>query len=237
MSELKLLLERATHDLGFHFFALLHHADVRVASDRFVRLDNYPHAWVEEWLGRGFDEVDPVHEASREVHRAFAWTELSRLIPLSSEQRLVLRRSRSFGIGRGFTLPLTEPGEVTASCSFAMHGKSPLPTHRLSCAQDIATHAFVAARRIERASRVALRPRLSPRETECVGWLARGKSDWEIALILGISVETVRQYVKRARAAYEAVSRAQLAVLAFEDDWISRDPITPRRRPRKFPRG
>jgi LuxR family quorum-sensing system transcriptional regulator CciR len=67
--------------------------------------------------------------------------------------------------------------------------------------------------------------------------LARGKSDWEIALILGISVETVRQYVKRARAAYEAVSRAQLAVLAFEDDWISRDPITPRRRPRKFPRG
>jgi LuxR family quorum-sensing system transcriptional regulator CciR len=45
----------------------------------------------------------------------------------------------------------------------------------------------------------------------------------EIALILGISGETARQYVKRARAAYDVVSRTQLVVLALRDDWISFD--------------
>jgi LuxR family quorum-sensing system transcriptional regulator CciR len=42
-----------------------------------------------------------------------------------------------------------------------------------------------------------------------------------MAVILGISVETTRQYVKRARAAYDAVTRSQLLVLGLRDDWIS----------------
>jgi LuxR family quorum-sensing system transcriptional regulator CciR len=53
--------------------------------------------------------------------------------------------------------------------------------------------------------------------------LAAGKTDWEIATILGLSPETVHQYVKQARAAYDVVSRTQLVVNGLRDAWISYD--------------
>ena len=54
-----------------------------------------------------------------------------------------------------------------------------------------------------------------------------GKTDWEIARILGLGTETARQYVKRARAAYDAVSRTQLVVLALRDAWIAFEDAIP----------
>jgi LuxR family transcriptional regulator, quorum-sensing system regulator CciR len=60
--------------------------------------------------------------------------------------------------------------------------------------------------------------------------LAAGKSDWEISVILGLGEETVRKYVKSARAAYDAVSRTQLAVLALEDQQIAFEDLAVHRR-------
>lgn len=59
--------------------------------------------------------------------------------------------------------------------------------------------------------------------------VALGKTDWEIALILGLSPETTHQYVKRARAAYDVVSRSQLVAYGLRDAWISFDEATPLR--------
>jgi LuxR family quorum-sensing system transcriptional regulator CciR len=71
------------------------------------------------------------------------------------------------------------------------------------------------------------RPRLSRREVECLRLVALGKTDWEIAVILGLSTETARQYVKRARAAYDTVSRTQLVVFGLRDAWISFEDVAP----------
>ena len=57
--------------------------------------------------------------------------------------------------------------------------------------------------------------------------LAAGKTDWEIAGILKISPETAHQYVKRARAAYDVVSRTQLAIHGLHDAWISFEEVIP----------
>jgi LuxR family quorum-sensing system transcriptional regulator CciR len=54
-----------------------------------------------------------------------------------------------------------------------------------------------------------------------VVWAARGKSDWEIARILGLSEETVTQYLKRARQRYGVSSRTMLAVRTLFDGVIS----------------
>jgi DNA-binding CsgD family transcriptional regulator len=57
-------------------------------------------------------------------------------------------------------------------------------------------------------------PALSPRERECLDWVAKGKTAAEIASILNLSVETVRDHIKSmrgklgARTKAEAVARA-----------------------------
>jgi DNA-binding CsgD family transcriptional regulator len=50
---------------------------------------------------------------------------------------------------------------------------------------------------------------LSPREREALRFVADGKTDWEISVILGCSQSTVATHLDRARAKLGAVSRAQ----------------------------
>ena len=62
--DLRNLLEDVTKELGFQYFALLHHRCMLFSSDRLVRIDNYPDGWAEELLTRHDVAADPVHLAS-----------------------------------------------------------------------------------------------------------------------------------------------------------------------------
>lgn len=167
---------------------------------------------------------DPVHAACRRAASAFTWDRIGALVSLGAGDRELLSRGRRFGVAPGLTVPLHIPGEPPASCSFtAPLGVRPGRHNRLA-AESVALHAFAAARRL--VSR-APPPHLSRRELECVRLIARGKSDWEIAAILGLSAETVRGYVKRARLAYDVVSRTQLVVRALHDGLIGFPPQSP----------
>jgi LuxR family quorum-sensing system transcriptional regulator CciR len=146
---------------------------------------------------------------------------------LSSRHRQILLRSHRFGLGEGFTVPANVPGEPGGSCSFAVRHGLALPVQRLMCAELIGAHAFKAARRIHNYPAAGLHPHLNRREREVLHLLAAGKTDWEIAKILGISVETAHQYVKRARAAYDVVSRTQLVACGLRDALVSFDEAIP----------
>jgi DNA-binding CsgD family transcriptional regulator len=50
---------------------------------------------------------------------------------------------------------------------------------------------------------------LTPRERDALAWVAEGKSDWEISVILGVSESTARWHVDNARHKLGAVNRAQ----------------------------
>jgi len=51
--------------------------------------------------------------------------------------------------------------------------------------------------------------RLTERERDSLAWVAEGKSDWEIAVILGLAESTVRFHVDNGRRKLGAVNRAQ----------------------------
>lgn len=227
LPQLRALLGDAALELGFDHFALVDHAIFAGRSAGLLRLDNYPESWVRELIDSGYAADDPVHLASRRSNTGFGWRELDSLVALDRRHRRILARSRRHGLGTGFTVPANVPGEPSASCSFALRVGNEIPERRLRCAELVGAHALRAARRLRAAAPQPPRPRLSRREVECLRLVAMGKTDWEISRILGLSAETVRQYVKRARAAYDAVSRTQLAVYGLRDAWISFEEAIP----------
>ncbi len=66
---------------------------------------------------------------------------------------------------------------------------------------------------------------LSPREKECLLWAARGKSDWDIGMILGLAERTVSMHCDRARARLGARTRIQALATALRLGWITADEI------------
>ena len=227
LGQLRILVDDAARELGFRYFALLHHSSLRAPEGGRIRIDNYPEAWVEELRSRNLVPHDPVHSACRKTSSGFSWQDIGSIIRLGDRHKAILARSRHYGIGPGFTVPANVPGEPSGSCSFAVHAASELPFRRLMCAELVGVHAFRAARRILGLPKPQDRPHLSCREIECLRLLAAGKTDWEAATVLGLSVETVRQYVKRARAAYDVVTRTQLVVHGLRDDWVSFEDAIP----------
>ncbi|MCW1412956.1 helix-turn-helix transcriptional regulator [Rhizobium sp. 1AS11] len=55
---------------------------------------------------------------------------------------------------------------------------------------------------------------LSPREKECILWVARGKSSWDIGIILGISQNTVNFHIKNVMRKLNVSTRTVAAIKA-----------------------
>ena len=68
---------------------------------------------------------------------------------------------------------------------------------------------------------------LSPRETECLTWVSRGKTVWETATILSISERTVRFYLDLARHKLNATNITHTVARAIASSLIPA-PASPR---------
>ena len=212
-----------TRQLGFTYFALTHHVDIRLAPQPAIRLHNYPADWVEYYDEHSLGVSDPVHRASHVTSVGFAWSCIPRMIALTPHDHEILARGGARGIGDGFTIPANVPGETHGSCSFANPVGASMPQDNLPVAQLVGAFAFEAARRLwrVRSPQFATPPRLTDRQRECILWVARGKSDWEVSRILGIEHETVVRHLKQARERYGVAKRTMLAVHALFDGSIS----------------
>ena len=115
------------------------------------------------------------------------------------------------------------PANRNGSCSFANPAGTTLREEELPLAQLVGAFAFEAARRLWRVRTPLVHPmpQLTDRQRECILWVARGKSDWEISRILGIQHETVVRHLKQARERYGVGKRTMLAVQALFDGSIS----------------
>ena len=216
------LLAECTHAMGFRYFALTQHIDFAAAPSQGIRLHNYPAAWQQWFDERSLGRFDPIHRASHVTSAGFARARVPNLIRLTPGDRDVLEQARRIGIGDGFTVPAHVPGEQSGSCSFAVGPGDEFPGQQILVAQLIGDLAFENARRLSQP-RIASQHTvlMTDRQRDCVLWAARGKTDWEISRILGVSHDTVIQHLKHARERYGVQKRAHLAVMALYDGSIS----------------
>jgi LuxR family quorum-sensing system transcriptional regulator CciR len=221
--ELGRVVRAITRDLGFQYFAVTHHVDVVAAGERAIRLHNYPAQWADYYDAQALGVSDPVHRASHVTSVGFRWSQMPRMIPLTAHDRRILALGREQGIGDGFTVPANVPGEAHGSCSFASEADRPIQEAMLPIAQLAGAFAFEAARRLwsGRGKRDEEAPQLTDRQRDCVLWVARGKGDWEIARILGVSEETVARHIKQACERYGVNKRTLLAIRTLFDGTLS----------------
>lgn len=226
---LRAALEAACRDMGFSYYAVAHHVDLRASDAASIRIHNYPAHWAAYYDDGGLGIIDPIRRASHRTNVGFPWRMAAQFLALTPADRAVLDAGSAHGLGEGYTVPAHIPGEVSASCSFVVSAGETLPTEQFWTAQLIGGLASECARRISGDLPVGGQSPLTERQRDCVLWVARGKTDWEIARILGISHETVIQHLKLARERYGVQKRTSLAIFALFDGLISFSDIFRRR--------
>ena len=226
-ADLDALLQSVTRDMGFDHFALIHHVNLspfeqelgHMKRGQLIALSDYPESWIDQYINDNIVTNDPVLLASHHTTVGFSWADLPTLIDMKRVHYDQMERGRQAGIGEGYTVPSNVPGEANGSCNFVMKTGSRLPAEELMKAQLIGRYAFEAARGIVTHARISrsAKVKLSPRQVECIALIGRGKTDWEISKILGLSEATVKEYVDEARTRYGVGKRVQLVLRAVYD--------------------
>lgn len=226
-SDLFSVVEAAAREIGFPRFALVHGLWFRQPSRRLIRIDNFGE-WADIFIERQYYRDDPALLACQRTNVAFSWTQMPQLLPFGQRQIAILAEASRHGLRTGFTLPVGVIGEPSGCCSFSCNRQRLPPQMIRRAATLIAADAFCEARRLHGfPARAKHQPQLSRRKLECLRYLSCGKTDGEIATILGLREPTVRTYMTMLRNDFDVVSRTQLAVEALRFGLIGYDDAIP----------
>ena len=219
------LMLETTRRLGFEQFALVSHVDLVAAAHEAVAISNYPDGWVERILTERYYLDDPVHAASIGRNTPYAWHSIGAEMIQSRRQRTILKEGASFGLQDGVTVPVHSPGEYRGTCSFATSQPVSMTPHIRGATHIVAGFGFETARKLVRM-RLGLErtmpslPRFSPREVDCVGLVASGMGDTQIAHALGLSEATVHQHITGAMRKCRVFKRTALVFRSLFDGHI-----------------
>ncbi len=204
IEEVRAVLVRRTARLGFRCVAL-------VCPAAALEMHNYPEAWAERRADG--EPVDPMFEVAASRTWPFFWRDPDVLAGLDARRGEMLQEAAALGVADGFSVPITPPSAPPAAGSVIPGPEPPAPlAYRIAHSEIVLAH--------ERSrSLIGCEP--SPRigltecERDCLVLAARGKTDWEIGRILGMSQRQVHYVIERAKARAGVTTRVQAIVHAF----------------------
>jgi LuxR family quorum-sensing system transcriptional regulator CciR len=202
----------ATTRLGFEYAALFSCAPIYLAQGGGINFARLPNAWFEYYLDRRYYEIDPVFDAIRTRTAPFDWSTPSYRQGLTDAQKAMLADAADAGLSRGLAIPIKGPGPSQACCMLVPCDEGVDPQSYL-LGHSLAVFAHASA---QRQLNQAIGPGpLTQRERECLLLAARGKTDWEIGEVLGLSERTVHHTIESAKRRYSAATRVQAIVHAI----------------------
>jgi LuxR family quorum sensing-dependent transcriptional regulator len=172
----------------------------------------WPVQWYWRYVSQNHMQHDPVMRRMNSAPGPFRWSQT--YDAAKPEGRRVLDEAGTFGFRDGLAVPIHRTDGSVAGVSIAtrLYELSPRDERGLHLA-SLYLHAKVASLRVGAAAPPV--PHLTPRERECLQWVAAGKTDWEISQILNISEQTAHGYVQNALRKLGARTRAQAVALAL----------------------
>lgn len=166
-------------------------------------ISTYPVAWTDHYLRQRYERLDPVIVKALATIEPFEWGQEFPSQRLSKPQCALLEEAACCGIRCGFTVPVHDSRGPIAAVTFAADERRAsfqrCIEHHRHVLQLMAMYFHAHARRRLSASRVIDGIALSPREFECLGWAAKGKSAWEVGQLLNITRRTAAFHLDNAK--------------------------------------
>jgi LuxR family transcriptional regulator, quorum-sensing system regulator CinR len=184
------------------------------SADPYIRL-TYPASWLARYLTMGYADVDPILREGFQRTLPFEWRELDRS---RGTEAAFLADAAAHGVGpHGYSIPVSTKHGHRGLLAVSFSGSEGEWTNFLAATQP---GLVQIANRLHRRVIADLfgedRPHLTPRELECLRWIALGKGAGEIAAILQISPHTTRDYLKSVHYKLDCVTSAQAVTKAVK---------------------
>lgn len=180
--------------------------------------------WNQRYRQEGMYRRDPALKAIFSKARPFTWSDI-RDHAAAADQARVFDEAGEHGLREGLVVPIHGPHGSVAGLQIMGEDPDLDPGLRPTLHALGLMYGALGLPLSELARTPTPQRGLSPREKECLLWAARGKSDWDIGMILGLAERTVSMHCDRARARLGARTRIQALATALRLGWITADEI------------
>lgn len=180
-----------------------------------IILGRWPDGWARRYFRKQYVMQDPTIAHALASDSPLLWKNVQ---ASSGTGRRIMDEAREFGLADGTTIPQYTLDGLKIGISFSGEQIDDSPLARLSLLflSSMASARAMALTHVAPPSPV----HLTSRERECLLWIAEGKTDWEIGVILGIARKSVERHVQNLRNKLGAATRAHAVVIAFRMGFI-----------------
>jgi LuxR family quorum sensing-dependent transcriptional regulator len=200
---------------GFeHVTVLKRTSDLPHRVAKSVIYSDAPAGYADEFDRLGLGANHPLLTRALASAEPFSRTHTGGLTLTPAEERVMKRAGEVLNIRDGWVFPIMFNGEHTG---IVMLGGSNPDMSPLTCSiLHLLSHA--AFRRGEELAHGTANKThgLTNREVECLRWVAQGKTDIEIAMILSISARTARFHIENAKRKLRVATRVQAVAEALK---------------------
>ena len=185
--------ERGVTAFSYHYFPRFESPN----SDRtFVHAEGFPDGALETFVNEGLMQIDPIPALVFANPPVLSW---NKAVAMSADNPVALdffKRMRQFGVLNGVSFSLYGPQSRDGYAAMVFE-KPPkqMPDGLIALMHGVLQAAHVKICQITAQNDQGVY--LSERELEVLHWMSMGKSAANIAMILAISPDTVKTYVKR----------------------------------------
>jgi DNA-binding CsgD family transcriptional regulator len=175
---------------------------------------SYPNDWLYVYAKNGYVEVDPVFVSLMQRPGRQVWNHTYGAAT-QPKQLAFIEEARSFGLMNGITVSEHLPEQKRFSF-FSFAGRVKGETERFApVVEYLMRHLHQVLFEQGFEGEPSASP-LSARELAVLKWVKLGKTNGEIAVILGISKRTVRFHIERIFVKLDVLHRAQAVACAME---------------------
>ncbi len=209
------LLSRAVGQYGYDrlVFSAPLDFDLPPALNTHGLYQNYPEDWQAYYVENDCIRIDPVLLAAAAREHAFTWDELEKTSDYSRAQVRFMRLSEEAGLHHGVGVPLRNRRALIAGIGLASSLEADATQPRLDLLNAFCTQFYAAFKRLYARIDEGVVPMvLSAKEKEILTWVAAGKTDDDIGLILSISRNTVDTHIRHIFHKLDAPNRVTAVV-------------------------
>ena len=173
--------------------------------------NTWPSEWALQYQNYDYVRHDLVPVMARISAQPFTWREALAVGEPTAKQREHYDWAVALGIADCFAVPVHYPGGDFGLCvSIADHSIEGAFERTALHMASLCAHQRCRALGGQSEASSSPTP-LTPREVECLRWVLKGKSDTDIAKILGISNTTVHFHIERVKKKLDVRTRTQAA--------------------------
>lgn len=211
-------------DLGYDnavYTLLTDHPSIGKQALHGVATD-YPEDWIRYYIEQGYQQIDPVCIYCLKRPVPFFWKDAVETLErdphvdptLLAHSSLVMDQGAEAGIADGIGMSfVNQYGEIAG---FGISRERVENSHDYHVLSTIYLAAALFHDKFLSLHSSIATPSLTEREKDILAWAAEGKSDWEIATILGIKHPTVRYHWSNIFKKLDATNRLLATAIAIQ---------------------